>query len=156
MAKKARDYAAEYAARKAKAARAGYRSEREYKAARRIARRTGSSPDRPTLRETVADLDNALRAEKASRVRREKLLRESRAYARDKAFSATAGKGDNTFAGMSDDKLEAYYNAFPHPSHGFDAARKAGGSELQWLEAYLVGFAGWTTEQFERAYGATK
>lgn len=152
VARRQRDYAAEYRARKAKAAQSGYASEREYKAARRIAKRTGAPVSREKLKARVADLDSALKAERAAKVKRERLLKANRLYGQTKAVSPTAGKGDDSFAGMSDAKLQAFYDAFPHPTHGYDASRRTG--DRSWLEAYLVGFAGWTQEQFERAYGA--
>lgn len=154
MARRQRDYAAEYRARKVKAAQSGYASEREYKAARRIAKRTGAPVSREKLKARVADLDSALKAERAAKVKREKLLKANRLYSETKAFSATAGKGDDSFAGMSDEKLQAYYDAYPHPSHGYDKSRQH--KDYSWLEAYLVGFAGWTQEQFEQAYGSKK
>jgi hypothetical protein len=117
MARKKRDYKAEYAAAKRRATRAGYKSEREYKTTRKLAQlppRTSLVPKR-----IFAGNDPALRQE-----------------ARE--WSAIHSRRPNSKyrENMSDDQVRRYHKAFVEPLDEVDSATTR--EKLKRIKAFMV------------------
>ncbi len=124
MPRKQRDYKAEYAKAKAKANASGYKSEREYKRARKTLRlppRTSPVPKR--VYERLNATDPIL----------SRLRRESQAWS-DAHSKSGRSKYDHR---MSDDKLRLYHLAFVDPVTG-ETKRKRYLKKKAALRAYLV------------------
>lgn len=99
-----RDHKAEYLARKRKAQRAGYASEREYKAARKTlgVPRNASPISRPI----ASTIDNSLSTKHIRYVRGQ-----NAAWSRKHSYVSRSKFDKN----MTDDQAERYYTAFVEP-----------------------------------------
>lgn len=142
MARKRRDYKAEYAARKRRAKAAGYRSEREYKRTRKALKtpRNASPVSRPiaevTGREQLAD---------AAEIR--KMRREANAWSKRHSKQPSSAYVKS----MSDENVRRYWLATVGASQyaGPGAQRKI---VANWKDYLVNGIGLYTASEFDSLY----
>lgn len=147
MARKQRDYKAEYAAAKKRATAAGYKSQREYKTARKALRTPRNvSPVPRTVAERSLRAEGGLTQARAEQARIRRLRLESRDWSRKHSKVNTSSYSPS----MSDDRVEAYHVAYvaEPPGDDRDAREEA---RLEWLHDYLVPNF-YTEEQWQELY----
>lgn len=128
MARKQRDYKAEYARAKARATRAGYKSERQYKAVRKTLQLPRNAPVIPAW---VAAPDVTATATATGGIGR--LRRESREWSQKHSKVANS----RYRASMTDEQVERYHRAFvvkPVGKTRYERNR----NKYEAIEAYLV------------------
>lgn len=147
MARKKRDYKAEYAAAKRRATAAGYKSQREYKAARKaLSVPRGASPVPKRIAENVIDGGVSSATNRSSRMRQ--LRKESRIWS-DRHSRVPRSRYSPR---MSDDVVERYHRAFvddiPEVSR-----RKRPKERKRRIRDYLLDTDQITEDEWKQAYG---
>lgn len=141
-ARRRRDYAAEYAARKRRAKAAGYRSEREYKQVRKALKtpRNASPISKP-----IAQVTGRSQLEDAADIRR--MRRESAAWSRKHSKRDTS----QYVKSMSDENVRRYWAATAGAGKytGPGAQRKI--VEL-WKDYLVIGIGAYSDSEFDSLY----